>query len=282
MGRGRLTKDAKLRQERPRRGLLLSTGETTLEGEASVISRMLVVNIPPWEGRDLHGEALQHLELVRDHLLSFTVRFIQWIAAQVDAGQLAKDIAHEFEISVSGYRDKLRLSGIRQANTGRVVGNWAVLNATYRLLARFLRELDADDGLPTWQDFLVQTIQAVQQERAGQVFIDTLGQLLASGIAMLTTDMQNPEPPRSGATLVGYQTEGFVFLLPTVTCDVIMKAQKLKFEATAIAKQLKEDGWLLPGMASITVQRRVRGLPTRFWQLKADFLSCDEYDIETG
>jgi hypothetical protein len=57
MGRGRLTREAKLRQERPCRGLILSTGETVLEGEASVLSRMLVLDVPPWEHRDPHGGA---------------------------------------------------------------------------------------------------------------------------------------------------------------------------------------------------------------------------------
>jgi hypothetical protein len=47
MGRGRLTREAKLRLERPCRGLILSTGETTIEGEMSVVARMLVLEIPP-------------------------------------------------------------------------------------------------------------------------------------------------------------------------------------------------------------------------------------------
>lgn len=58
MGRGRLTREAKLRQERPCRGLLLSTGEIILEGEASVLARMLVLEIAPWERRDPGGALL--------------------------------------------------------------------------------------------------------------------------------------------------------------------------------------------------------------------------------
>ena len=44
-----------------------------------------------------------------------------------------------------------------------------------------MAERDFDEVLPLWQDSIVETVKAVQQERAGQVFIDTLGQLLASG-----------------------------------------------------------------------------------------------------
>lgn len=49
MGRGRLTREATLRQERPCRGLLLSKGETTIKDEASILARMLVLEVPPWE-----------------------------------------------------------------------------------------------------------------------------------------------------------------------------------------------------------------------------------------
>jgi hypothetical protein len=57
MGRGRLTREAKVRRERPCRGFILSTGETTIEGEMSVVARMLILEIPPWEHRDPQGEA---------------------------------------------------------------------------------------------------------------------------------------------------------------------------------------------------------------------------------
>ncbi len=90
MGRGRLTREAKLRHERPCRGLLLSTGETTIEGEASILSRMLVLEIPPWEKRDPGGAALTALDMLRDELPTFTAHFIQWIARQADA-----DTAHQ-------------------------------------------------------------------------------------------------------------------------------------------------------------------------------------------
>jgi hypothetical protein len=29
-------------------------------------------------------------------------------------------------------------------------------------------------------------------------------------------------------------------------------------------------------ITNLTVQRRIRGIPTRLWQLKADFLGCDD------
>lgn len=278
MGRGRLTREAKLRHERPCRGLLLSTGETTIEGEASILSRMLVLEIPPWEKRDPGGAALAKLEVIRHYLPGFTARFIQWIAAEADEGTLAKELASRFESNVKGYRDSLTSKLGRQANTGRMVQNWAVLVTTYQMLRQFMAVLDCDDALPSWQDSIVETVKAVQQERAGQVFIDTLGQLLASGELMLARDMREPEEPRPGTTIVGYLDERYVYLLPDVAHRAVLRVQALKFNTPAIGAQLKEDGWLIPGTNNLTVQRRIRGIPTRLWQLKADVLGYDDCD----
>ncbi len=278
MGRGRLTREAKLRHERPCRGLLLSTGETTIEGEASILSRMLVLEIPPWEQRDPGGITLGKLEAIRDYLPGFTAKVIRWIAAQADEGALAKELTSRFESNVKGYRDNLASKLGRQANTGRMVQNWAVLVTTYQMLRRFMAELDCDEVLPAWQDSIVETVKAVQQERAGQVFIDALGQLLASGELMLARDMREPEEPRPGTTIVGYLDERYVYLLPDVAHRAVLRVQSLKFNTPAIGAQLKEDGWLIPGTNNLTVQRRIRGIPTRLWQLKADFLGCDDCD----
>jgi hypothetical protein len=102
MGRGRLTREAKVRHEKPCRGLILSTGETTIEGEMSVIARMLVLEIPPWERRDPSGAALTHAEGLRDNLPGFTAHFASWVAKQLDAGTLQVDIAARFSDNAAG------------------------------------------------------------------------------------------------------------------------------------------------------------------------------------
>ncbi|MDX2159888.1 MAG: DUF927 domain-containing protein [bacterium] len=281
MGRGRLTREAKLRQERPCRGLLLSTGETTIEGEASVLARMLVLEVSPWEQRDPGRVMLRQADALRRHLPAFTAAFAAWIARKADAGILTDDITERYEGNSTGYRDKLHAALGRQANTGRMVNNWAALVTVYQLLHEFLSERDADEGLPIWQDAIVQTVQAVQQERAGRVFLDLLGQLAASGRVMFASNMQMPEEPRPGVTIIGYQDGAHVLLLPDIAFQEVSRSGSLRFSATDIGKQLREDGWLIPGANSLTVQRRVRGIATRFWQLKADFMTCDDCDTVT-
>lgn len=277
MGRGRLTREARLRQERPCRGTILSTGETMLEGEASVLSRMLVLEVPPWEPRDPGGRALKQVDPLRQHLPGFTAQFAAWIAGQVEAGDLENRLSRGFALSVEGYRDKLRGAGITLANTGRVVQNWAVLVTVYRLLREFLMAVDADEVLPSWQDVIVETAQTVRQERASGVFLNSLEQLLASGEVMLATDMKNPQKPPPGVTIVGYRDTQYIYLLPEVAFNVVNRMQPLRFTASAVGSQLREDGWLVPysGDRHLAIQVKVRENRVRVWRLKAEILSGD-------
>ncbi|MCB9453096.1 MAG: DUF927 domain-containing protein [Anaerolineaceae bacterium] len=272
MGRGRLTREAKLRQERPCRGHILSTGETTLEGEASILARMIVLKVTPWSERDPDGQALIRADRLREYLSGFTVAFAAWIAQQVEEHGLGAKLAQGFADSTRGYQDRLASQGMPPASVGRLVQNWAVLVTTYRLLDAFLRERDADEALPIWCDTLLEGTQAMRAERAGLLFLDGLQQLLASGELMLATDLRQPEEARPGTTIVGYHDGQHALILPDVAYRAVARIHPLQFNAAAIGAQLQEDGWLIPGTNSLTVQRRVRGIPTRFWQLKAGFI----------
>ncbi|MFW5692384.1 MAG: DUF927 domain-containing protein [Chloroflexota bacterium] len=272
MGRGRLTREAKLRQERPCRGHILSTGETTLDGEASILARMIVLKVAPWGERDPDGQALVRADQLREHLSGFTAQFAQWIAGQAETNNLTATLSQGFASSTQDYQDKLASKGVQPTTVGRLVQNWAVLVTTYRLLRAFLVEQDADDVLPTWCDTILDGAQAMREERAGLLFLDGLQQLLASGELMLATDMRQPEEARPGTTIVGYKDGQHALILPDVAYRAVVRIHPLKFNTAAIGAQLQEDGWLIPGTNSLTVQRRVRGIPTRFWQLKADFI----------
>ncbi len=280
MGRGRLTREAKLRQERPCRGLLLSTGETTIEGEASVLARMLVLEIPPWERRDPGGILNTHADSKRGELTGFTAHFAAWIAHRADDGTLSKQIAERFDANVHSYREKLKSTGGGQASTGRMIQNWAVLLTVYELLRDFLTGRDAEYALPLWQDVLTHTVQTVQQERAGEVFLNLLAQLLASGDAQIASNIHEPDAPRTNAPIIGYFGDEHILLLPEIAYRAVCQMRpQLKFTMAAIGAQLKEDGKLLPGASALTVQRRVRGIVTRVWQLKLDFLLVEDAEL---
>jgi len=160
-----------------------------------------------------------------------------------------------------------------------VIGNWATLISVYRLLHQFLEERDADNALPIWQDSIVQTAKAVQEERAGQVFIDTLGQLLASGDVRLV-DLDRDHDVKPGAPIIGYQDQRFIYLLPEISLREIKPTQSLNFTTKSIGDQLREDGWLLPNTADgrLTIQKRLRGNRAWVWCLKREMLDSDTDD----
>jgi hypothetical protein len=273
MGRGRLTREAKLRQEKACRGLLLSTGESTMEGEASILSRMIVLDVPPWERRDPEGRRLRQAEALRPLLPGFTAHWARWVASQVGDGTFAKVVASIYEAHVKAYRELLTKRLGKQANTGRVIGNWAALRTVYDLIKRFLKEQSAESMLPAWQDSIVETAKAVQEERAGQVFIDTLGQLIASGDVRLI-DVESTEEVRPGAPIVGYLDHAHVYLLPEISLREVKPTQSLNFTTKSIGDQLRDEGWLLPSSTDerLTIQRRFRGHRAWVWCLKREVL----------
>jgi hypothetical protein len=277
MGRGRLTREAKLRQERPCRGLLLSTGEATIEGEASILARMLVLDVPSWEKRDPHRRALSDFEPFRQHLSGFTTHFSAWRAQQANTQNsvLLKELSNGYASSVRGYQDKLNAAIGNQASTGRTIMNWAVLVTVYRLLRRFLESKACDEVLPGWQDTIVETAKSVRQERASELFLDVLGQLLANGQVILASDPRNPEEPRPGCVMVGCRTEQYIYLMPDLAYREVSRVQPLRFTVSAIGAQLRDEGWLIPSDEDrhLTVQVRLRGIKLRMWRLKAQILS---------
>jgi hypothetical protein len=60
---------------------------------------------------------------------------------------------------------------------------------------------------------IVESVRTLRQERASEVFLDILGQLIAGGQAVIDDDMKNPREYPPGVTVVGYKDEGFVYLL---------------------------------------------------------------------
>lgn len=282
LGRGRLTREAKVRREKPCRGLILSTGETNLEGEMSVASRMMSLEIPPWKQRDPEGKALIQAEALRDNLPGFTAHFASWIARQLDTGDLVEDISNRFSQNLRGYNAQLTAKLGKNGHHDRAVKNWAVLVTVYQLLSKFVQEMDEDYLLPAWQDVIVENVRALREERASEVFLDLLGQLLAGGQVVIDDNMQTPHEYPSGVTVVGYRDNTYVYLLPEIAFKEVNKVQAIHFNTTAIGMQLKEDGILLPGTNTLTTQRRIRGGRVRLWQLKSDFLGCDTCDDVTA
>ena len=69
-------------------------------------------------------------------------------------------------------------------------------------------------NLPAWQDVIIQSVRTLRQERASEVFLDILGQLIAGGQVVLDDDMRNPREYPAGVTVVGYK-QRWIYLSAT-------------------------------------------------------------------
>ena len=56
-----------------------------------------------------------------------------------------------------------------------------------------MREKNADDILPVWDDVAAESVTALREERASEVFLDNLGQLLGGGQVAIDDNMRKPE-----------------------------------------------------------------------------------------
>lgn len=219
------------------------------------------------------------------HLLpGFTAKFAAWVAHQVEQGGFEKRLEREFASSVGSYQAKVKAIPGQKANTGRVVQNWAVLVTTYRLIREFLQTENADELLPGWQDVISHTLQAVRQERASDVFLNILGQLLTGGQVLIDGDLRTPREPIPGIPTIGYHDQGYIYLLPDIALQAANRVHTLHFTAAAIGAQLREDGWLIPGSAGdrLAVQMRIRGSRVWLWRLKVAALGGGEPSSESG
>jgi hypothetical protein len=237
---------------------------------------MLVLEIPPWEKRDPGGKALVQAERLREHLPGFTAYFASWIAKQLEQGDLKADIANRFSSNMRGYREKLTAEIGGQSNTERVIQNWAVLVTVYQIISRFLAEMVEDYLLPAWQDAIVESVRTLRQERASEMFLNILGQIIGSGQCIIEPSLRVQGSPAPSQVVAGYRDESFIYLLPDVALREVNKVQPIRFTAYAIGTQLKEDGLLLPGKTNLSVQRSVRGSVVRLWRLKAEILGCED------
>jgi len=60
--------------------------------------------------------------------------------------------------------------------------------------------------------------------------------------------------------------------------DLLLVAELSRLGRNMLEMQLKEDGWLLAGNTSLTIQKRVNGARVRVWQLTTQSLGCDDCD----
>jgi hypothetical protein len=261
--RGRLGADLSFQDQRPIRGLLVSTGEDVPEHSASTVARSIVIDVPK-EGKDLQ-RGRRCLAECR-HYSGVTADLIRWLLA---TGRTA------------GFQERVRelqdhyLADIRgQQNDFRIAGNFALLAAGFRLFAEYL-----GDVWPDWQaeaqQFLEEDLVAIRDHMLGEVkgqqeseiFLSTLRDLIGWGRLRIDGYSEGPHSADHRDT-VGrrdlFSTDIFVSIpLALAAVQRCLRDQgrpELRLTLQTLVRQLWQDGKVCPE-ASKNV--RLDGQPPR-------------------
>jgi hypothetical protein len=243
--RARLKSDANFNPARPIRGLLLATGENTVDQEASAMARTVLVRVEPPQ------KDLERRQRCLDRCGSYSgvmAGFITWL--------LAQGRTKEFADRVRMYEGRYYRQVSGQPNDARVAANLAVLASAFAEFAEFL-----GDVWPAWQEevrrfgeedvpaLLSQMMGAVREQRAIEVFWNILSHLIRCSRVRLDTSDSPSTAPIVGKWLPGPKKVGWV--VPELALAEVQKTLRdqgrplLALTAGEIPGLLRKEGRLV-------------------------------------
>lgn len=274
--RGRLGPDALPRPEYRPRGLAVMTGEDLPPGQ-SILARLLSLSVEPG---DVNLPALSAAQATADRLRHAMAGYIAWLQPQLD------ELAPQLQDQRLRYRDHYTASGCH----GRGPEILSFLRIGLELFAAFAEEAGAfsrAERLAFLEEVepillaLGQThAETVRTADPAEVFLETLGALLASGRAVLA--------PRNGALpecpVIGWRDdlEGYGFLIPgearrAVTEYLRQSGSHFPFTDKPLFAALDRKGALVRGPdGKATVPRRLSGKRQRVLQIPIHHLEPTE------
>lgn len=269
--RARMKADLTLRRSFPVRGVLFSTGEDVPESEASVLGRMLIVDIG---AGDIDRDALTAAQKIAGDLRFVGAKWVAWLARNWDQ---AVKLCHESYVPT---RDRWadELEGVH----GRVPVACAQIEIVFDLFTDFLVEEYREDKrgeLSRWCDLLEAGLLAagqaqgrrVQEERAGAAFMEWLTSAIATEQVRL-----NPLGSKASrwvggyaAPIIGwYEQSGGVWLASARAWEQFRRSQRSQGEdfhwtMEAVWKQLRSDGTIVGADGRNTTLKKIEGTPVR-------------------
>lgn len=276
-GRGGTTGGALRR--RPPRCQLVIDGEDLPEGQQATLGRLLLLKVEPHAPTDRCATTERLDPAMLGLLPGVTAAWIAWV--QREHARLAHHLVH-----VRDTLDQDLAEAPRTTNRSRIVRNYAVQLAALGAFARWLedevgvtgacREL-LDRGAEVHRELALAQLGRVGEEAAAQLFLDTLRQLLESGVAYLRPKGQgepkkvNPwgssSSPGPGSTCVGtYDVNDQVLLWPDMAIGLVQQqhtkggGDRIEFTKGAIAEQLEQQGVIERGERGY-----VNGARSRVW-----------------
>jgi hypothetical protein len=245
--RGRLRRDSTAMNSKPVRGIVISTGEDMPAGEASVMSRMIIVRVPK-DAIDI--DLLSATECKCNTLPAVMAEYLRWLPETLDVSR------------VNLWRDQYTRQLAGSTNPGRIALNMAQNRMAWTVLGDFLtahgawtesERLRAD---AEYQTISLETIRGmatkVDEEKAASVFSAAVKAMLAAGEAVILPRNESSEPPL-GKTLLGWQDDDGVYLIGDAAYHAVEKwlrqeGRSIGFTSQAVWEQFAEDKKLTKGI----------------------------------
>ena len=280
-GRGRLDSAARLRESKPPRALILSTGEEIPRGQ-SVRARLLILEISKGDIKDTDLADCQR-DARAGLYAEAMAGFLQWVAGRYEQTRAA------LEAKIEHYRSKA-LFDAAHARTPEIVAN---LQAGFELYLEFAVAAEAigvcaADRLAhrCWDALCEAAAAQAKHQRETEPtarFLNLLRSVLSSGRAHLEArgggePNRTPEScgwrrDRSGNSMalgecIGWVDDGHVYLEPTAAFRVAQVTARDSGESFTISeptlkKRLREKGMLASvdeKRQTLTVRRMIGGI----------------------
>lgn len=275
--RGRMKANLELRRSFPARGLLFSTGEDVPEREASVLGRMLIVDVRPG---DIDVDLLSEAQRLMGGLRYLGARWLAWLCRNW------QEVERRCLTDFTGTRDELAKA--MPGTHARIPVAAAQLQIAFDLFTDFLVEEYPEyrELIETWATQLRVALVAiggaqgdrVKQERPSAAFIEWLsGEVATERLKLESLEGGYYYIGGKDAPLVGwFRRDDGVYLQSAVAWSAWTQAQRregqqVQWTRNAVWKQLATDGLLARTESGrTTVLVKVKGFPVRCLALAED------------
>lgn len=286
--RSALGRDGGQRGDKGSRCLLICSGEDTPFGQASIISRMLIIPYPKLVASETKGAYAKCIEM-QEYYCGITPRFIHFFLNQ-DINKIKREINSVRDELESPVRDKL--------NAPRICMHFAWNFVAWKLFMGFMLESGAmgkdehDALVEEHRKYVVEyrdlTIARCAAEQHGRVFLGVLRELIMSGRASITglNGFENEHAKAIG--FVRPSDPDAVYIHPSIAVNEAKRESvhlNTKISLKALGEQMIADGIIMdhddgtdtkmvvdPNRFNEKDGRKVQG---RMWMMRLDRLGIE-------
>lgn len=269
-GRTRMFADGTVRPAKPPRAMLVATGEDLPDG-GSELRRTVVVSIEP------RVVDLATLSRVQEHGYSGAnvtamAAFVRWVAPR--RAELRKRLRTATRTARNGSRLNEQMAELQETVT-----IWGEFGTKCGLRADELEEAQALMTAGLAEAAQQQLTHSVDQDPVSR-YLELLGEGLASGALVVSERGHRPPEILGGRTFIGWEDDGFLYLLPSIAFGAIEKlgtaAQRpLQQQMRGLHKMLLAREVVIPQGGKAVSVLNMAGMDTRVLKLPKSMVSAE-------